>query len=194
VTNARADSPKAARRTPRGPTDPDRPQRIADAAWEVIARDGIEALSHRSVAAQAGVPLGSTTYHFKTLDDILVAAIEKAIPETRAEIETWAEGLGDNPDLAVALAELAVRWVDEHEQRTIVEYQLTIAALRRPVLQPLALEWSGVLAQTLERFVDPHSAWALTAVHEGTVMRAMASGRRLDRGEMEEVFRRVVTT
>lgn len=44
--------------------DPERRQRIIDAAITVVGERGIAALSHRAVAAAADVPLGSTTYHF----------------------------------------------------------------------------------------------------------------------------------
>ncbi|MYX24216.1 TetR family transcriptional regulator, partial [Streptomyces sp. SID8380] len=57
--------------------DPDRRQRIIDAAIRVVGRSGIAGLSHRSAAAEADVPLGSTTYHFATLDDLLVAALRQ---------------------------------------------------------------------------------------------------------------------
>jgi DNA-binding transcriptional regulator YbjK len=190
----RGGSRSARTRTPRGPSDPDRPERIADAALALIARRGIEGVSHRSVAAEAGVPLGSTTYHFKTLDDILIAALEKAIPANRAEIEDWVSGLGASPDLAAELTSLVMRNAEEHEGRTIVEYELYLAALRRPALQPLSLEWSGVLTQALERFVDSQTADALSAVFDGILMRVLISGHRLDRDEVERVFRRVAGT
>lgn len=80
--------------------DPDRRQRIVDAAIRVVGAKGIAGLSHRSVAAEADVPLGSTTYHFKTLDDLLVAALRQAnagfVPVPAV----------DDPDLAGALARL----------------------------------------------------------------------------------------
>lgn len=58
--------------------DPERRQRIIDAAIRVVGEKGIAGLSHRSVAAEADVPLGSTTYHFRTLDELLVAALRQA--------------------------------------------------------------------------------------------------------------------
>ncbi len=58
--------------------DPDRRQRIIDAAIRVVGRSGIAGLSHRTVAAEAEVPLGSTTYHFTSLDELLVAALRRS--------------------------------------------------------------------------------------------------------------------
>lgn len=81
--------------------DPERRQRIIDAAIRVVGAKGIAGLSHRSVAAEADVPLGSTTYHFETLDDLLVAALRQANePYARG----WAPRAGE--DLAGALARL----------------------------------------------------------------------------------------
>ena len=63
--------------------DPERRQRIIDAAIRVAELKGIAALSHRTVAAEADVPLGSTTYHFAGLDELLVAALDRS-PAGRA--------------------------------------------------------------------------------------------------------------
>ncbi|HWU08014.1 MAG TPA: TetR family transcriptional regulator, partial [Streptomyces sp.] len=57
--------------------DPERRERIIDAALRVVADRGIGGLSHRTVAAEADVPLGSTTYHFASLDELLVAALRR---------------------------------------------------------------------------------------------------------------------
>lgn len=54
--------------------DPHRRERIAQAALDVIAEGGLRAATHRTIATRAEVPLGSVTYHFATLEDILVAA------------------------------------------------------------------------------------------------------------------------
>lgn len=54
--------------------DPERKTRIAQAALDVIAESGIRAATHRTIAARADVPLGSVTYHFRTLEDVLVAS------------------------------------------------------------------------------------------------------------------------
>src|SRR5437764_249747 len=76
-------NPEAAATKRRGPNDPERRARIAKAAIEVVAQKGIDGLTHRAVAAAAGVPLGSTTYHFATLDDLLEVALHEA-PERNA--------------------------------------------------------------------------------------------------------------
>jgi DNA-binding transcriptional regulator YbjK len=58
------------------PNDPERRTRILRAALEVIASEGVHAASYRRIAAQAGVPLGSTTYYFSDLETLTVSAFE----------------------------------------------------------------------------------------------------------------------
>jgi len=183
--------PEGTAARPRGRNDPDRPDKIARGALEVIARHGVEGLTHRAVATAAGVPLGSTTYHYATLDDILAAALRTAMDGNAQRLADWAEGLGERPDVAAALTERVMSEAVEHEGRTIVEYELYLAALRRSSLQRLSLEWSAVMTDVLTRFVDAETADALSALYDGLLMRVLVSGHRLDRGSVEKVFRRV---
>lgn len=91
--------------------DPERRQRIIDAAIRVVAAKGIGGLSHRSAAAEADVPLGSTTYHFKTLDELMVAALRQT-NEGFAKIVASRGTLEDTGvDLAGELAGLLGEWL-----------------------------------------------------------------------------------
>lgn len=48
-----------------------RRQAILDAAMRIIVRDGVRAVRHRAVAAEAQVPLSATTYYFKDINDLI---------------------------------------------------------------------------------------------------------------------------
>jgi len=41
----------------------------------LIGRGGVEAVEHRAVAAEAGVPRGSTTYYFDSKADMVAQAL-----------------------------------------------------------------------------------------------------------------------
>src|SRR5262245_27003475 len=58
-------------------TDPHRRDRIIDACLDVIAADGVAGASHRRVAAAADVPLGSMTYHFAGMAELLHEAFTR---------------------------------------------------------------------------------------------------------------------
>ena len=58
------------------PNDPRTTIQDPRAALEVIASEGLHAASYRRIAAQARVPLGSTTYYFSDLETLIVSAFE----------------------------------------------------------------------------------------------------------------------
>jgi TetR/AcrR family transcriptional repressor of bet genes len=60
---------------------PPRPtrQKLIDAAFVVVARDGLEGASVKAIAAEAGVTAGLTHYHFPTRDALLEAALRQAL-------------------------------------------------------------------------------------------------------------------
>ncbi|WP_329387037.1 TetR family transcriptional regulator [Streptomyces sp. NBC_01351] len=166
--------------------DPDRRQRIIDAAIRVVGAKGIAGLSHRSVAAEADVPLGSTTYHFKTLDDLLVAALRQA-----NEGFTPAPALPE-PDLAGALARLLGEFLSADRGRVELEYELYLAALRRPALRPVAAEWCESVVAALAPRTDPVTARALVAVMDGISLQVLLTDTEYDEPYAREILSRVL--
>ena len=53
-------------------------QRIVEAAYQVLARQGYDATSVKDIAAAAGVAPGLVHYYFKTKEDLVLAVIEWA--------------------------------------------------------------------------------------------------------------------
>jgi TetR/AcrR family transcriptional regulator, regulator of biofilm formation and stress response len=120
-----------------------RRDQILEAALRVIGRSGTQAVTHRAVAEEAGVPLGSTTYYFKSKDDLLRQALEHV---AASEVERYRD-LGDELRAVKSARELADRLIDELveavEDRTayIAEYELWLEAGRRPELRDAAQGW-----------------------------------------------------
>jgi len=172
--------------------DPERRQRIIDAAIRVVGEKGIAGLSHRSVAAEADVPLGSTTYHFKTLDELLVAALRQA-NEGFAEVVAASGGLTDpHTDLADELAAWLGEWLAGDPTGVELEYELYLAALRRPALRPVAAEWADGLAALLARRTDPLTSRALVALMDGICLQVLLTGTPYDERYAREVLARVI--
>ncbi|MEV7415104.1 TetR family transcriptional regulator [Streptomyces sp. NPDC089919] len=182
--------------------DPDRRERLIDAAIRVVGRKGIAGLTHRSVAAEADVPLGSTTYHFATLDELLVAALRRLNEGFAAAVgagiaPAGPDDGGEAPDLAEELARQLGRWLagDPSGDRTGVEleYELYLAALRRPALRPVAAEWCEAVTALLARRTDPRTARALVALMDGLSLQVLLTGAPYDPGYVADVLRRVLT-
>lgn len=172
--------------------DPERRQRIIDAAIRVVGEKGISGLSHRSVAAEADVPLGSTTYHFKTLDELMVAALRQA-NEGFAKVVAGRGALQDpQVDLAGELAALLGEWLGGDRSAVELEYELYLAALRRPALQPVAAECGVDLAEVLQQRTDPVTARALVALMDGICLEVLLTDARYDEAYAREAFSRLV--
>ncbi len=168
---------------PKGTHDPHRAEHLAIAALEVVSARGVEGLTHRAVAAVAGVPLGSTTYHFKTLDDLLEAAMRVAKARTELEFALVSATIEADGDVVNALAGYLVRTVAENVGRTIVEFELYLAALRRPQLRALSQEWGDSMPSMLARHCPRPVAEALAITADGILLKSVVQGYPLSEAE-----------
>ena len=172
--------------------DPERRQRIIDAAIRVAGERGIAGLSHRAVATEADVPLGSTTYHFATLDDLLVAALHQVNEACMRELDAR-EGLADpGCDLAAELALLVDEMLTRDRGRTELEYELYLAALRREAVRPIAAEWVDLMTEVIARRTDRGTARALAALADGLCLQVLLTGREFDREQARVMFARLL--
>jgi len=150
--------------------DPQRRDRIIDAALECIAADGVAGTSHRKVAARADVPLGSMTYHFDGMDDLLVAAFTR-FAETIAA--TFEQRLADAAGTEAVL-EALVALVHEDLQRSSAEhvltYELYTLAARRPQFRALTQAWMQASRRALERHLPAEVARRVDAYVEGAAL------------------------
>lgn len=64
---------------------------FAAAALNVISRDGVEGLTLREVAREAGFTTGALTHYFQSKDDVLIAASEHAAEQVREPMEEAAQ-------------------------------------------------------------------------------------------------------
>lgn len=65
----------------------DRRTLIADSAIEVVARDGVRALTHRAVDSEAGLPSGSTSYYCRTRAQLITLTANRLISLLRGFVE-----------------------------------------------------------------------------------------------------------
>ncbi|KID27847.1 TetR/AcrR family transcriptional regulator [Prauserella rugosa] len=120
---------------------------IIEATLRVIERDGVTGVTHRTVAAEAGVPTTSTTYHFATLDDLLVATLIECARDMATEVywmidRARSHGRGRG---AEEIAKLLAEALGPKRGRTMAEYELYLLAARKPELRPAARRWLDVL-------------------------------------------------
>lgn len=136
--------------------------RLLDAGLRVVERDGVAALTHRSVAKEADLPATAGTYYFPTVNDLLIAVIDAGIQRFAA---TLAASLGPEPSVR-AYAEFAARYARDHPGRLIAEYELYTLAARRPELRSAARSFNAMLHDIVARWSSDETARgaALTVV------------------------------
>jgi AcrR family transcriptional regulator len=64
----------------------------------IVVRDGVRAVRHRAVAAEAGVPLSATTYYFKDIDDLLTDTFAQYVERSAAPWPSWGANEAAAPD------------------------------------------------------------------------------------------------
>lgn len=118
-----------------------RRRKIVHAAAELIVEVGVDAVTHRLVAARADVPLGATTQYFATLDDLRDAALQELTDEMQARVDATREAVTAEGVSASALAAL-VHAELEDVRALQADRAVVTAAVHDPRLRELARRWS----------------------------------------------------
>src|SRR4051812_32468979 len=149
VGHAMATTPD--RRPPRRPPTHEIRAAIVDATVRLIGRGGTAAVTHRAVAAEAGVSLSSTTYHFSSKDEIVDAALLRVAEREIARLEDAARALRDRGDVAEvirATADWLAAQLAEDDDTVRAGYHLQLEAAQRPALRDIHRAW-GVAVHRL---------------------------------------------
>jgi len=156
---------------------------LLQATVEVIRCDGIAGVSHRAVAAKADVSVASITYHFATLDDLLIATLTWAADDLATELHGWGSELGPRP--TDELARLIEHNLVRRRGRTLALYELYLYAARRPALRPAAAAWLEPMTDIARTFTaDPRKAQLLVAALDGLLMQCLIGAREVDRADI----------
>ena len=176
--------------------DPERKSRIIDATLGVIAEHGVAGTTHRRIGAAADVPLGSLTYHFSGLDDLLEQAFTRHAERMSPFYEAHFDGVRSQADLIDAVTglmhELATSGAGADAHDWAISYELYLAALRNPALRKVTESWMRRSRAVLERFVDPLTARGIDAVIEGLVMHMMLSTVSFPRADARAIVARML--
>jgi TetR/AcrR family transcriptional regulator, regulator of biofilm formation and stress response len=190
VSNALVRPP--AQRRPRR-HDPGRRDRLIDAALAVIAERGVAGTTHREIARAADVPLGSMTYHFASLDEVLAEAFGR---HADSAAQVFDERLGSAPDRAAAVEAVIALVADDllgSPHDLILAVELYVAAARNPALRAVTQEWMQRSRQALERHFDPTTARELDALIEGLVLHSALSTDPMTREQISHAIRRYLS-
>ena len=171
--------------------DPERRQRIIQAALEVITDSGMAACTHRSVAARADVPLGSMTYHFDSREALLEEAFGLLAGYM---LDKWREQL-EGVQSAQQACEAIADWICGDQplaaDTLIPMMELYVYAARNAPARRLIRDWAMQVQQTLGLYFQPATVRALDAVIEGITLHNIYSSGTIPREEVLTIVRRI---
>jgi AcrR family transcriptional regulator len=108
--------------------------RIAEALQRLITRQGMEGVSLRHVAAEAGISMGSVQHYFRSKDEMLLFALEhrRRLREERIRTKVLADG-EPTPRriLRACLVEMLPR-----DERSAADWLVGVAFFNRAVADP----------------------------------------------------------
>ncbi|MFI0484960.1 TetR/AcrR family transcriptional regulator [Actinomadura sp. 9N215] len=165
---------------PRRRRDPaGRRRAIVEAAAELITEVGSGGLTHRLVAGRAGVPLGSTTQYFATLDDLREAALQHLADEIDEALAIVRETMKDASTAPAALASAFHEYL--RDTRLVqADSALAWASVHDPQLRSLSLRWFDELVAILSAHIGEARATAVAVFADGATWHAALHEEPLD--------------
>jgi AcrR family transcriptional regulator len=172
-------------------------ERILLATLELIASDGVAAVTNRSVALAAGVSLGSLTYHFTSQAQLLRASLLLYVEQETLRRELVARELAREKAtlerVAEAVEQLAGAPADVPRQ--IAELELHLQAARDPELREASQRCVEAHEQVASAALgalgipdDGLNARVVVALMTGLAVRRLAAGAHDAQGTAEALM------
>lgn len=125
----------------------DRRAKVLAAAIRVLAREGIGAATTRKIAAEAGINQATMLYYAGSKDELLLDVLREMMRLTR-EVVLATDPVGGDPRDGIRRS-LTAFWthVEDSPELQVMQYELTLYALRNPASAWLAREqYAGYVA------------------------------------------------
>ncbi|MHA7834070.1 MAG: TetR/AcrR family transcriptional regulator [Algiphilus sp.] len=163
-----------------------RRERLMQAAIRLIGREGLAAASTRAIAEEAGLTQAMVHYSFPGKQALLDAVLERVHAATREALLAATREARTLDAALTALAEAYWQHVRDDRDLQKVQYELTLAALRRNGDATLARRQyqgyvamlTGVLAESLDEGEDaaqlPCLAGTAVALMDGLILQLLA--------------------
>lgn len=160
-----------------------RDTKVIAAAWRLIARGGVTALTVKALATEAGVAPSSMLYTMPSHAVVRERALEAIAPRIRDRIGNLPSDTEEGPERARALLSSLLPLDDQRRLEASVLVALSATALTEPALQPAWREVDGtirdVCAQALRTLGVRGDVVALDHLHtfiNGLVAQLMGRG------------------
>ncbi|MEV5826962.1 TetR family transcriptional regulator [Spirillospora sp. NPDC052242] len=155
--------------------DPERRERLIGAALAVIADHGVAGTTHRRIARAADVPLGSMTYHFASLEEVLAEAFTRHADSVARVFDERLGAARNRAEAVEAVSALVSEDLLGSQHDLVLTVELYVAAARNPALRAVTQAWMARSRRALERHFDATTAREVDALIEGLVLHGALS-------------------
>ena len=129
-----------------------RREEIAEAVCRLAGREGLDAVTLRHVAAEAGVSMGRVQHYFTTKDEMLLFAFRTISERYERRLQAAAADLGPSPGPRAILRTLLIEMLPLSEQAK-AEAPVFTAFLARAVIRPELAEPQQADGKRFREFV-----------------------------------------
>ncbi|WP_070108780.1 TetR/AcrR family transcriptional regulator [Sodalis glossinidius] len=127
-------------------------------------------ITHRKIATAADVPLGSMTYYFAGMQQLLKEAFSQFAVAMSADYVARL-GLARSADeVGDAIVDIICSDETTRGRNLLLSYELYLYGSRHPELKPVMQDWMARSQRALLRFFDLPTARALDALIEGMTL------------------------
>ena len=173
-----------------------RREELLRAAIALRAEGGARAVTHRAVAARAGLPAASTTYYFDSIQQLTEEALALHVADRVRELDAVvAEATAGGRSAEDVGARLAASLADRATDVIVAQYEIYLEAVRNPKMRRTAaeaidaFEQFAVVALKALGAPDPEGAApAFVALVDGFALHRLARPR--SRADEEAQLRR----
>lgn len=183
----------------------DRRRALIEATLRIIVREGPAAVTHRSVATEAGATHGSVAYYFGGRDELLHQALECVADQNVTWLQQGelsdTDDAGDINSVAARLAAMVDQQMIRDRAMGFSVLELHLAAGRDPKLRPLIRAWGKAYVASATPVLEVigstdyvRDTRVLAALINGMVLEQLASPRpRFRHDVLEPALRQALT-
>lgn len=192
---------------------------ILEATLRIVAREGVRGIKHRAVAKEAGVPLASTTYYFKDIEELISDAFMLFAEKSQQVLDLFYGELNklvNKYDVKLIrsdeltrikftedLMEMGARYIKAQVQfrrdDLMAEMAFLMEAVRDEHLKPLAKDYKQVWYTRLIEFLkmagtpapEEESILVISAV-QGLLYEGVLNDGEVDEAKVRGVLKRAV--
>ncbi|AOS62937.1 transcriptional regulator, TetR family [Actinoalloteichus hymeniacidonis] len=159
----------------------------------VVATHGVAGVSHRTVSKEAGQPATAAAYYFRSIDDLLTAALSSVMDADSTRLRQVVTHGRDGVTGLRAVAEL-MAWAVGDRAHLLAEYELFLLAARDSALRPPTHRWLEAVAELGRRHTDdPVRVAGLVAAFDGLLLHALLYDEPPSAEEFEAILRMLLS-